>query len=80
MAEQTNDVSRFEPLSALWRILAAPLTLLILMGLLALALAASTLIPQIPVTFAEDPQAWLATQTGVWGQASDVLYLSLIHI
>ena len=74
MAEQTNDVSRFEPLSALWRILAAPLTLLILMGLLALALAASTLIPQIPVTFAEDPQAWLATQTGVWGQASDVLY------
>lgn len=74
MAEKTKDPSRREPLSALWRILAAPLTLLILLGLLALALAASTLIPQIPVTFAEDPQAWLAMQTGVWGQASDVLY------
>ena len=74
MAEQTDSVSRFEPLSALWRILAAPLTLLILLGLLGLALAAGTLIPQIPETFAGDPQAWLAMQTGVWGQASSVLH------
>jgi hypothetical protein len=74
MAEQTESVSRFEPLSALWRVLAAPQTLLILMGLLALALVAGTLIPQMPVAFAGDPQAWLAMQTGVWGQASGVLY------
>ena len=74
MAEQTESRSRFEPFSALWRILAAPLTLLILMGLLALALAAGTLIPQIPATFANDPQAWLAMQTGFWGQASGVLH------
>ena len=74
MAEQTRSVSRFEPVSALWRILAAPSTLLVLVGLLALALAAGTLIPQIPVAFSQDPQAWLAMQTGVWGQAGDVLY------
>ena len=75
MAEQTESVSRFEPLSALWRIFAAPQTLLILMGLLALALAAGTLIPQMPATYAGDPQAWLAMQTGVWGQASGVLHI-----
>ncbi|NIV37274.1 MAG: hypothetical protein GWN58_49980, partial [Anaerolineae bacterium] len=74
MAEQTETISRFEPLSALWRIFAAPLTLLILLGLLALALAAGTLIPQIPEAFAGDPQAWLAMQSGVWGQASGVLH------
>ena len=75
MAEQTESVTRFEPLSALWRILAAPQTLLILMGLLALALAAGTLIPQMPATYAGDPQAWLAMQTGVWGQASGFLHI-----
>ena len=74
MAEQTESVSRFEPLSALWRILAAPQTLLIVLGLLALALAASTLVPQMPATFTGDPQAWLAMQTGVWGKASGFLY------
>jgi hypothetical protein len=74
MAEQTDSASRFEPFSALWRILAAPLTLLILVGLLALALAAGTLIPQIPATFADDPQAWVAVQTSFWGQASSVLH------
>ena len=74
MAEYTKDVSRLEPVSALWRILAAPSTLMILVGLLALALAAGTLIPQIPDAFAEDPQTWLAMQTGFWGQASDILH------
>ena len=74
MAEQTESVSRFEPLSALWRVLAAPQTLLIVLGLLTLALVAGTLIPQMPATFTGDPQAWLAMQTGVWGQASGVLH------
>jgi hypothetical protein len=75
MAEQTERASHFEPLSALWRVLAAPQTLLILMGLVALSLAASTMIPQMPASFAGDPQAWLAMQAGVWAQAGDVLQL-----
>ena len=75
MAEQTVRASHFEPLSALWRVLAAPQTLLILMGLLALALAASTVIPQMPASYAGDPQAWLAMQAGVWAQAGDILHL-----
>ena len=79
MAEQTETVSRFEPLSALWRVIAAPRTLLILLGLLALALAAGTLIPQIPDAFAGDPQAWLAMQPGIWGQASSVLHVLGMH-
>jgi len=74
MAEQTGREPRFEPLSALWRILAATRTLLILMGLLALTLAAGTLIPQMPAEYAADPQAWLAMQTGLWGQASGFLH------
>lgn len=75
MAEQTERASRFEPLSALWRVLAAPHTLLILIGFLALALAACTVIPQMPASYAGDPQAWLAQQAGVWAQAGDLLHL-----
>ena len=75
MAEETERASRFEPLSALWRVLAAPQTLLILAGLLALALAASSVIPQMPVSYASDPQAWLAMQAGVWAQAGDIFHL-----
>jgi len=74
MTEKTENVSRLEPFGALWGILAAPLTLLILMGLLALALASGTLIPQIPARFSGNPHAWLALQPGIWGQASDVLH------
>ena len=75
MAEQTERVSRFQPLGAVWRVLAAPQTLLLLLGLLAMALAASTLIPQIPASYTGDPQAWLAMQAGVWTQAGDLLHL-----
>ncbi|MGD8904392.1 MAG: cytochrome c biogenesis protein ResB, partial [Anaerolineae bacterium] len=75
MAEQTERASRFEPLSALWRVLAAPQTLLILVGLLAFALAASSVIPQMPASHASDPQAWLAMQAGVWAQAGDIFHL-----
>jgi hypothetical protein len=73
MAEQTPGASRFEPLSALWRIFAAPLTLLILMGLLALILALGTLIPQIPARATVDPQAWLSVLPGFLGQAGGPL-------
>ncbi len=75
MAEKTGRASRFEPLSVLWHLLAAAPALLIFMGLLALALAASTVIPQMPASHAGDPQAWLAMQVGVWAQAGDFLYL-----
>jgi hypothetical protein len=74
MAEQTPEASRFEPLSALWRILAAPLTLLILMGLLALILALGTLVPQIPAQATGDPQAWLSVLPGLLGQASGPIH------
>jgi hypothetical protein len=45
---------------------------MVLMGLLALSLALSTLIPQIPPDARQDPQGWLSTQTGLLGQNSDV--------
>ncbi len=73
MTEQAERASRIEPLSALWRILASPRTLVILMGFLALALAAGTLIPQMPEEYAGNPEAWLATQPGIWGQAGGLL-------
>jgi hypothetical protein len=73
MAEQTESVPRFDPLSALWRVFAAPQILLILVGLLALALVAGALIPQIPADYSEDPQAWLAMQSGIWAQAGGIL-------
>lgn len=67
MAEEnsTPGSPRPEPLSILWRILAAPQTLLILLALLALALVLASLIPQIPAQAVGDPQAWLAAQQGV---------------
>lgn len=66
MAEEirTDQGSRPDPLSVLWRVLATPQTLLILAGLLALALIVASLIPQIPPQAMDDPQAWLATQPG----------------
>ncbi len=69
MAEeiQTEQESRPEPLSVVWRILAAPQTLLVLAGLLALVLVLASLIPQIPPQARDDPQAWLATQPGPLG-------------
>jgi hypothetical protein len=73
MAEQTPGASRFEPLSALWRVFAAPQTLLILMGLLALFLALGTLIPQIPAQATGDPQAWLSLQPGFLGQGNRLI-------
>lgn len=74
MSEETPGASRFEPLSALWRILAAAQTLLVLLGLLALSLALSTLIPQIPAQARSDPQAWLSVQSGLLGQGSSLLH------
>ena len=71
MAEEipASKVSRFEPLSALWRVFAAPQTLMALMGLLALAVAVGTLIPQIPPQALDEPQAWLAVQSGLFARS-----------
>jgi len=41
---------------------------MVLLGLLALSLALATLVPQIPPQAVDDPQAWLAVQSGVLGQ------------
>jgi hypothetical protein len=46
---------------------------MILMGLIALSLALSTLIPQIPAQARQDPQAWLATQSGLLGQGNGLV-------
>jgi hypothetical protein len=48
--------------------------LLILLGLLALSLVLSTLIPQIPAQARSDPQAWLSLQSGLLGQGSSLLH------
>jgi hypothetical protein len=63
----TARVSRVEPLSVLWCALAAPQSLFVLVGLVTLVLALGTLIPQIPPQAMENPQAWLAVQTGFLG-------------
>ena len=73
MAEETPGATRFEPLSALWRVFAAPQTLLALFGLLALILALGTFIPQIPAQAANDPQAWLSIQSGWLGQGNGLV-------
>lgn len=65
--------SRLEPLSVLWRILAMPQPLLVCLGLLALALALGTLIPQIPPQARNDPQAWLAVQSGPLAPSNDLI-------
>jgi hypothetical protein len=64
----TPDARRPEPLSILWRVFTAPQTMMVLMGLIALSLVLSTLIPQIPPEARQDPQAWLSTQEGLLGQ------------
>jgi hypothetical protein len=73
MANETPGASRFEPLSVLWHVLATPQTLLVLMGLIVLILALGTLIPQIPPQAMSDPQAWIALQTGLFGQGSGLV-------
>lgn len=70
---QTDQESRPEPLSVVWRILAAPQTLLVLAGLLALVLVLASLIPQIPSQARDDPQAWLATQPGPLGSPDSLI-------
>jgi hypothetical protein len=70
MAEERPpaETSQPEPLSVLWRVLSAPQTLLLLMGLLVLTLALGTWVPQIPSHASSDPLAWLASQPGFFGQ------------
>ena len=83
MAEETRieRESRPEPLSVLWRILAAPQTLLVLCGLLALVLALASVVPQIPPQALNDPQAWLATQPDPLGRRGSIIAsLGLYHL
>jgi hypothetical protein len=75
MAEkiQTDQTSRPEPLSVIWRILAAPEMVLVLAGLLAVVLVIVSLVPQIPAQALADPQAWLATQPGPLGRRDNLI-------
>jgi hypothetical protein len=45
---------------------------MVLLGLFALSLALSTLIPQIPPEARQDPQGWLSTQSGLLGQNNGI--------
>ena len=51
-----------------------PQALMVLLGFVALAVVLGTVIPQIPPQAVDDPQAWLALQLGVLGQASGLIY------
>jgi len=68
-----SKAAQIEPLSLLWRILAAPQTLMLLLGLLAVVLALSTLVPQIPTQALGNPDAWLATQSGLFAGGNGLL-------
>lgn len=70
---RTSRGTRFDPLSVLWRVAAAPQTLLLLIGLVALTLALGSLIPQIPPQALNDPQAWLAVQQGLSGPGNGLI-------
>jgi hypothetical protein len=69
----TTQASHLEPLSIVWRVFAAPQTLMVLLAGVALSLALACLIPQIPPQDLADPQAWLAVQTGPLATASSPL-------
>lgn len=68
----TPRQNRPEPLSVLWRVFAAPQTLMVLLGLIALALILGTLVPQIPAAARGDPQAWLTTRLSTLGPLSSL--------
>lgn len=56
----------------MWRLFAAPATLLILLALLAVALIVSTFIPQAPPDVSTDPQSWLVLQPEVLSPSNDL--------
>ena len=81
MAQDTPVQSRFDPLSGAWRLFAAPLTLLVLGGLVSLTMAVGLFLPQIPLQEAGDPQAWLVVTASRLGAAGDLfLVLGLFDL
>ncbi len=64
---------RFDLVSRVWRALVAPHTLIGLMGVLALILGLSALIPQIPPQTMDDPRKWLAAQPDILNQTSGLV-------
>ena len=72
-SQRTGPGQNLEPLSLLWRFLAAPQTLLVLLGLVALVLLLAMSIPQIPPAAREEPQVWLAAQSGISDPAKALL-------
>jgi len=64
---RSSGMARWDPLGALWRLLAAPQTLMVLLGVLALLLAGGALISQMFPRAEGEPQPWLLEQGGAWG-------------
>ena len=72
---------RFDLMSLAWQALAAPSTLIFLMGILALVLPFSTVIPQIPPQTMNGPQMWLAAQPDLLDQTGGLVHtLGLFRI
>ena len=82
MAEEppTYRASRPDPLSVLWHAFAAPQTLIVLLGLLALTLVLASLVPQIPLSARTDPLPWLAAQPGLTARSGLIHALHLYDL
>jgi hypothetical protein len=64
----TSKRSRLDPLGALWLLFAAPQTLMLLMGLVALSLGLGAVVPQASPAVVTDRRVWPAALTGLFGQ------------
>jgi hypothetical protein len=64
---------RLEPISVVWHTFAAPETLLILLAVLALTLAATGLIPQTSIDGLRESDAWLAVERGPLSRYADLV-------
>jgi cytochrome c biogenesis protein len=71
--------SRFDPLSLLWHAFAAPQTLMLCLGLIALAQVLASVVPQLPAQSLTDPQSWLALQSGPLASASNVVRFLVLY-
>lgn len=67
---QTSDAHRTDLPSLLWHLLAGPWMAIGVAGMMALALALRSVIPQMPAEARPDPQAWMALLPGILSKSS----------
>ncbi|MBN1659901.1 MAG: cytochrome c biogenesis protein ResB [Anaerolineae bacterium] len=67
-----SRLPRLEPISVVWHAFAAPHTLLVLMALLALTLAATGLIPQPSPDGLNESESWLAVERGALSRYTEL--------